>query len=123
MITRSLMCFLLLVAATLASCKEDEPSATPLGFPPLPVPADNIPTTSRVELGRRLFYDARLSRTEEVSCASCHRQQNAFADPRRLSVGVHGRLGERNSPPLFNLAYNTSFFWEGGALRPPDPYR
>jgi hypothetical protein len=54
----------------------------------------------------------RLSRTREVSCASGHLQENAFAEPRAVSVGVQGRTGARNAPVLVNLAWNTSFFWE-----------
>lgn len=86
----------------------------PETFPDMPVPEDNPLTAEKVELGRALFFDERLSRTGEVSCGSCHLQENAFADPRALSVGVEGRVGERNAPPLFNLAWNTSFFWDGG---------
>lgn len=87
----------------------------PSGFPAFVVPDDNEPTAARVELGRRLFYDERLSRTEEVSCASCHLQEHAFADPERVSRGVDGRLGTRNAPALINAAWGTSFFWHGGA--------
>jgi cytochrome c peroxidase len=86
----------------------------PSGFPAFVVPEDNEPTAARIELGRRLFYDERLSRTEEVACASCHRQEHAFADPERFSRGVEGRLGTRNSTALVNAAWGTSFFWHGG---------
>jgi cytochrome c peroxidase len=89
--------------------------ATPAGFPTLSAPADNLPTRERVELGRRLFYDARLSRTGDVACSSCHLQANAFADPNRLSAGVDGQLGTRNAPALVNLAWGRAFFWHGGA--------
>lgn len=88
---------------------------TPDGFPQLVAPEDNLPTRERVELGRRLFYDARLSRTEDVACSSCHVQANAFADPNRLSAGVDGQLGTRNAPALVNLAWGRAFFWHGGA--------
>jgi len=87
----------------------------PEGFPPPTEPPDNLSTSARIELGKKLFNDKRLSRTGEVSCASCHAQQFAFADPRPFSVGVAGRTGTRNAPPLFNLAWNNSFFWDGGA--------
>lgn len=88
--------------------------AVPSHFPPAPLPADNAVTAARLELGKKLFYDPRLSRTGEVSCASCHKQELAFADPRQVSVGVQGRTGKRNAPPLANLAWNTTFFWDGG---------
>ena len=103
-----------LVAMALALSACAPLAAAPKHFPPEPVPADNAITRSRLELGKKLFYDARLSRTGEVSCASCHKQENAFADPRPVSAGVHGRLGKRNAPALVNLAWNTSFFWDGG---------
>lgn len=104
---------LLLLGTLLAGC--DPLVSVPDSFPTMPVPKENELTRERVELGKRLFFDTRLSRTEEIACASCHLQENAFADPRRISVGVEGRVGDRNAPPLFNLAWNTSFFWDGGA--------
>jgi cytochrome c peroxidase len=68
---------------------------------------------ARAELGRRLFYDGRLSRTGLVSCSSCHQQAHAFSDPSPVSTGVDGRQGTRNAPALVNLAWGTSFFWDG----------
>jgi cytochrome c peroxidase len=97
-----------------ASAKMDPAIRVPEDFPPLPAPEDNAPDAERVALGRALFYDERLSRTEEVSCASCHLQEHAFADPDRVSSGVLGRKGTRNAPALVNMAYDTSFFWHGG---------
>jgi cytochrome c peroxidase len=88
---------------------------TPPGFPAFEAPADNEPTPERVALGRQLFYDRRLSRTGGVSCASCHFQEHAFADPARVSTGVDGKTGTRNAPALVNLAWGKSFFWHGGA--------
>lgn len=92
----------------------DPPIDVPEEFPPLPSPADNAPDALRTELGRRLFYDRRLSRTREVACADCHFQEHAFADPARVSSGVDGKLGTRNAPALINLAYQSSYFWDGG---------
>lgn len=97
-----------------ATPPEGPPIAIPAAFPPLVAPDDNQPTRERIALGRRLFYDERLSRTEDVSCGTCHLQQNAFADPNRVSVGVEGRTGTRNAPALVNLAWARSFFWHGG---------
>jgi len=104
----ALFCFVLLTACA-------SQLAVPSHFPPLPSPAGNEPTAARIDLGRKLFHDARLSRTQEVSCATCHLQANAFADPKAVSTGVEGRTGTRNAPPLANLAWNTSFFWDGRA--------
>ncbi|GAB4440787.1 MAG: cytochrome c peroxidase [Turneriella sp.] len=66
-----------------------------------------------VELGRVLFYDKDLSADSSVACASCHKQQFAFADNVRISPGVKGRLGKRNAMPLVNLVSDRRFFWDG----------
>ncbi len=87
----------------------------PLGLPPVPVPADNPLTAEAVELGRRLYFDPILSSDNTISCASCHVPANGFADPRAVSVGVGGKLGARNSPPVANAAYYVTQFWDGRA--------
>jgi cytochrome c peroxidase len=98
-----------------AAATSDPPlAAVPSDFPPRPEPADNALTAARVELGRRLFFDTRLSRTETIACASCHLQANAFSDPSRVSRGVDDAQGTRNAPALVNEAWNTSYFWDGG---------
>lgn len=102
-----------LVASPLGlGCGDETPFAP--DFPPLPTPPDNPQTPEKVALGRRLFFDPLLSRNRDVACGSCHLQRHAFADPRRLSEGTLGRLGTRNAPGLFNLAYTPSYFWDGG---------
>jgi cytochrome c peroxidase len=106
---------LFVVALVAVGCTDDFEVDVPADFPALPVPADNALTDARVSLGKRLFHDTQLSRTREVSCSSCHLAEAAFSDPRRFSAGVEGRLGTRNAPSIVNLAYNTSFFWDGGA--------
>ena len=88
---------------------------TSLGLPELAVPAENPPTAETIALGRRLFYDPKLSSDDTVSCASCHDPKFGFADRRRVSVGVGGKTGNRNSPPVLNAAYNTVQFWDGRA--------
>lgn len=76
---------------------------------------NNTLTQDGFKLGRRLFYDKRLSRDNTISCASCHQATAAFADyGRDLSKGVDGLLGTRSSPPIFNMNWHTSFFWDGG---------
>lgn len=68
----------------------------------------------KVELGRALFYDPVLSRDSSISCASCHSPYNAFAHTDHdLSHGIHDRIGIRNAPPLFNLAWQSTFMWDG----------
>ncbi len=84
-------------------------------FPIPPLPRDNPLLEERVALGERLFNDTALSRDGTLSCASCHTRANAFTDARRFSIGVEDRTGTRNGMPLFNLAWKTSFFWDGRA--------
>lgn len=86
--------------------------AIPAGFPPPPIPADNQLTRSRVELGRRLFYDPALSRDSTRSCGSCHFAHLAFADSTAVSFGIEGRPGTRNAPTLANVAYQKKLLRE-----------
>jgi cytochrome c peroxidase len=80
------------------------------GIPSLP--ADNPLSEEGVYLGRLLFYDPLLSEDSTISCASCHFQVNAFADPAVVSTGISGLKTGRNAPSLFNLAYSRVFFWD-----------
>jgi cytochrome c peroxidase len=88
----------------------------PLGFPQIPTPGDNPLTEAKAQLGKQLFFEKRLSRTSEISCGSCHLQDKGFSDPNPYSTGVEGRVGDRNAPALINLAYTSSFFWDGGVI-------
>jgi cytochrome c peroxidase len=88
--------------------------AIPLGLDLyLPVPEDNPLTTEKIEQGRRLFFDRRLSRDGSISCSSCHDPERAFSDGRAIAVGAFGRRGRRNSPALINRGYGRLFFWDG----------
>lgn len=71
----------------------------------IPFPADNELTKDKIELGRKLFFDKRLSINETVSCATCHIPQFAFSDQKNVSEGVLGRKTERNSPSILNSAF------------------
>ena len=84
----------------------------PRGMPAPPVPADNPMSARKVELGRRLFYDVRLSSTGAYACASCHQQARAFTDGRARALGATGELHPRSAMSLANVAYNTRFGWE-----------
>lgn len=76
---------------------------------------ENPYSNEKRELGRKLFYDARLSRDNTISCGSCHQQVASFAHAgHRVSHGIDNKLGTRNSPTLFNLAWQPLFFWDGG---------
>jgi cytochrome c peroxidase len=100
---------------------EIAPNATPYHltisqFAPQPdLPRDNPPTGEGVALGGRLFFDRRLSADNSQSCASCHHPREAFTEPRRFSRGIDGDIGTRNAPALENLAWKSSFFWDGRA--------
>ena len=79
----------------------------------LPAPASNPITAEKIELGRRLFNDRRLSRDGSIACSSCHDPQRAFANSRTVSVGIDGRAGRRNVPAIVNRGYGRAFFWDG----------
>jgi cytochrome c peroxidase len=80
-------------------------------------PRDNPTTAAKVELGRRLFYDKRLSATQKQSCSTCHLQKLAFTDGRVASVGVHGDVTPRNSMSLANVAYTPVLTWANPILQ------
>ena len=83
----------------------------PRGFPTPAVPPDNPMSESKVALGRRLFYDSRLSVTGHYSCASCHDPARSFTDGRPVAIGALGDALPRNAMALVNVAYNISFGW------------
>jgi len=101
---------------------EIEPEIKPISFSipaNFPIPAynfaDNKLTDDGFALGKKLFYEARLSADKSVSCGSCHQQFAAFANlDHKVSHGVDNCQGKRNAPPLFNLAWQKAFFWDGG---------
>lgn len=84
-------------------------------FPVPDLPRDNPLTVERVELGKKLFFEKRLSINNAQSCADCHSPDKAFTDGRRLARGAEGESGVRNAMPLFNLAWKNGFFWDGRA--------
>ena len=79
----------------------------------MPVPEDNPITSEKVELGRRLFQDRRLSRDGRVACMSCHDPRRAFSTPHAQAVGVFNRKSRRNAPALINRGWGRAFFWDG----------
>jgi cytochrome c peroxidase len=107
----------------LGSCKKDQNTQglqlmkqeIPVGFPsPVYTFNDNPLSKEGFELGRKLFYDSRLSADNLISCASCHEQKGGFGTYQHdLSHGVFNSHTNRNAPVLFNLAWNTSFHWDG----------
>jgi cytochrome c peroxidase len=113
---------------SMASCKDEPEEMTPINhdltpyemhtgdFPPPYIAEDNKLTVQGVQLGRMLFYEKKLSRDGSMACASCHRQEHAFSDTNRLSIGVEDLPGKRQAMAVINMAWNTNeFFWDGRA--------
>jgi cytochrome c peroxidase len=93
----------------------DEALPLPAPLPEVKHPADNLPTPDKIALGKQLFADPRLSRTDKVSCASCHDPAKRFTNGERFAAGVDGKKGTRRVPSLINVAYNRTQFWDGRA--------
>ncbi len=112
-----------LLAAASSACTDAEETTTPVGDEPdelLPLPAgypkpklpeDNPLTADKVELGRRLFYDTRLSGNQTQSCASCHDQAKAFTDGRAHAIGSTEDIHPRSSMSIVNVAYYSTLTW------------
>lgn len=116
---RSLL-FCLLFLSTLsgaaAQTRSDAPPLEPpLGLPPVPWPADNPYSAAKVELGRNLFFDPRMSSNGKISCATCHPPAHAFAGGEPPPLGVTGTPLRRRAPTLINRAYGHSQFVDGRA--------
>ena len=90
--------------------------ALPAGFPTPAVPADNPMSAAKVDLGRFLFYDKRLSGNGKQACAGCHFQDKAFTDGLAVSRGSTGEFTARNAQPLGNVAYNPTITWANPSL-------
>ncbi len=88
----------------------------PAGFPQPRVPASNPMSAAKVAVGRRLFYDPRLSGNGTQSCGSCHRQDLAFTDGRAQAIGSTGQVHPRNAQSLVNVAYEATLTWANPAL-------
>lgn len=120
---------ILVLVLFLAACSEDEnvymdldnpeiDLLVPSGFPAWNSAAlKNKPTKYGAELGEKLFTDKRLSKDNSISCASCHIQASAFADHNPKAVGIEGRIGLRNTPPIQNLLFMKSYNWDGSKLQ------
>ena len=88
--------------------------STPLGLPPVVHPPDNPPTPAKIELGRKLFFDRRLSHNGTMSCAMCHVPEQGFTNNELSTpVGFEGKTVRRNSPTIINVAYVDLLFHDG----------
>ena len=96
--------------------QDTEKNSPSLTLPPTtPAPADNPTTPEKVELGKHLFFDPRLSGDNTKSCASCHLPEKAFTDGMPHARVAGGKQLTRNTPSLLNVGFYTSYFWDGRA--------
>lgn len=94
--------------------EEPLPDLTPPHFPEMPVPERAPLTSKRIALGKKLFFDPILSRDKTISCGTCHLPHKAFTDGQAVAIGIEGRKHFRNSPTLFNVAWQPYLFMDGG---------
>lgn len=87
----------------------------PLGLKPMKVPADNPLTEAKVELGKQLYFDPRLSNDDTISCASCHDPEKGWSNADAFATGVRGQTGGRSAPSIVNSGYHYFQFWDGRA--------
>lgn len=112
--------FVLLVAVCcpgFAAAVADELPKVPLGLKPVPVPTDNPLTPEKIELGKQLYFDPRLSLDNTVSCASCHDPKKGWSNGTPFATGVRSQVGGRSAPTIINAAYSDLQFWDGRAHR------
>jgi len=122
---RKIWLIIFLILAGIYACKKEPFGAEffagfqkPSNFPePAYHFSTNTVTKNGFELGRKLFYDPILSADNTISCGSCHIQTSAFTHHgHTVSHGIFDQLGTRNAPPIMNMAWNTSFMWDGGIV-------
>src|SRR5436190_14867084 len=98
-----------------ASAADKDQFKVPLGLKPAPGPADNPMTAEKVELGKQLYFDTRLSCDDTVSCASCHDPKKGWSNGTPFATGVRSQVGGRSAPTIINAAYSDLQFWDGRA--------
>jgi cytochrome c peroxidase len=113
---RRLSLFIIAAAVSLLAQSGGFDWHIPKPFPRPAVPADNPMNATKVELGRHLFYDKRMSSNGKTSCASCHRQELAFTDGRAQAEGTTGELHPRSSMSLANVGYSPLLTWANPTL-------
>src|SRR6266481_3963718 len=100
-------------AGPLAQPKSIHQVGVPAAATRAAIPPDNPQTPEKIALGQRLFFDGRLSADGTVACSTCHDPARAFTDGRSASIGIKGRVGQRNAPTILNALYNKTQFWDG----------
>jgi cytochrome c peroxidase len=111
------LCFVAAALPIGAVSGQPSPSApvVPAGLRPLSVPQDNPITAEKVELGRLLYFDPRLSSDDTVSCASCHDPKKGWSNGEPVATGIRGLKGGRSAPTIVNAGYQSFQFWDGRA--------
>jgi len=100
-------------AGPLGQAKSPKQIGAPADATRAAIPLDNPQTPEKIALGQKLFFDGRLSADGTVACSTCHDPARAFTDGRPTSVGINGRIGQRNAPTILNALYNKTQFWDG----------
>ena len=121
------ICAVAMLSSWIATPAEDAESSTeykfkiPFGLEEraMVIPSDNPMTTEKVELGRMLFFDKRLSKDNTIACASCHLAKFGFTDGQPVSTGIRGQKGGRSAPASFNRVFSSVIFGTAG----PPPWR
>lgn len=116
-----LLAAVLILGVVLVSCKTEEPAPPepPFQMPEMPgyaamtIPPDNPMSTWKVELGKQLYYDLRVSGDGSRSCYSCHVQEKGLTDGLPKAIGAYGAALPRSSPTMWNVGYHTQFYWDG----------
>lgn len=121
----SVVIFVIIAAASLLFAAEKKAPPQPTAYaplmgpqrlaplPPVAIPPGNPQSSAKSNLGKLLYFDARLSADNTVSCASCHDPAKGWSDDGPTSKGIRGQMGGRRSPPVSNSAYNPVQFWDG----------
>jgi len=114
---RTLVLISISVALSISSVSATQDMSKWLRPSEVPQPKNNKLTPERIELGKLLYFDVRLSASDKVSCATCHHPKSGWSDliPTPKAVGHEGRVGPRNSPVVLNTAYQRHQFWDGRA--------
>lgn len=126
----ALLLFFLFISSSLAAPAggtQGQPTSTPEAYlrfeyqffadmGPVPVPVMNEMTPEKVELGKKLYFDRRLSANNTISCATCHDPQKAFTDGKRVAEGINGQKGVRNTPSIINAAYYKELMQDGSVF-------
>ncbi len=110
----------LLIAAALngsAWAQDDYELDYPLGLKPMKIPSDNPLTAAKIQLGKQLYFDPRLSRDNTVSCASCHDPKKGWSNGDRFATGIDGQTGGRSAPTIINAGFQYFQFWDGRAIQ------